>query len=267
MLERLRFPGRPGSGRQAGGRAGARGRVSGGGEQAGRTAPVAPGGGLGIVSVVAGLDPPAGTGQQLGRLAGVERGPGRLAPGGDRGLEPGPGFAAGAGGRDADGQAAARPRDLPELDQDALQHGGLQIDRHAFEQEQAGPAGIQPGGGQPVSDRVAGEVGRHELHLAGGQVAAGPAVLACPAGSRDGQPRTSGRRAWRNGRHGRRSRPRRGRPDGRPGRWPRPPPGRKTWCGPQGSHASARPGSVRPPRRPRPGPHRRRHPRRKPGPG
>ena len=149
-------------------RRGAAHGAGGGGEQAGRAEPFAPGDGLGIVGVVAGHDLPAGTGEQPGGLAGFEGGPGRLAQGGDRGLEAGSGLAAGAGGRHADGQAAAGPRDLAELVQDAFQDGRLQVDRHPFQQEQAGLARVEPGGGEPVRDRVAGEVGLDEPHLAGG---------------------------------------------------------------------------------------------------
>jgi hypothetical protein len=65
-------------------------------------------------------------------------------------------------------RAAARPCNLAELAQDALQDGRLQIDRHAFQQEEAGQAGVQPGCGQPFRNRVAGEVGLDEPHVAGG---------------------------------------------------------------------------------------------------
>ena len=56
--------------------------------------------------------------------------------------------------------------DLAELAQDVLQDGRLQVDRHAFQQEEAGFRGLQSGGGQPFRDRVTGEVGLDEPHLA-----------------------------------------------------------------------------------------------------
>jgi len=114
-------------------------------------------------------DPPAGPGQQLGGLVGPERGPGRFAQGRDRFGEPGSGLALSAGQRHADGQAATRGRDLTELAEDGLKDSWLQVHGYPLEQEQARPGRVQPGLQQPFGDRVAGEVGFHEAHLAGGE--------------------------------------------------------------------------------------------------
>src|SRR5580692_905214 len=104
-------------------------------EQAGPVESFALGDGVGIVSVVAGQDPPAGAGEEFGGFVGFQGGSGRLAQRGDRGLEAGSGLAVGsglagsagltgsAGPRDADRQAAADRRDLAELTQDAFQYG------------------------------------------------------------------------------------------------------------------------------------------------
>jgi hypothetical protein len=72
----------------------------------------------------------------------------------------------------ADSQATAGRGDLPELPEDVLQDGRLQVDRHPFEQEQAGRVRVEPGRAQPVRHRVAGEVGLDEPYV--GRVDAEP---------------------------------------------------------------------------------------------
>jgi hypothetical protein len=73
------------------------------------------------------------------------------------------------GQRHADGQAAARRCDLAELAEDALKDSCLQVHGYPLEQEQAGLGRVQPRLQQPFGDRVAGEVGFHETHPAGGE--------------------------------------------------------------------------------------------------
>ena len=96
-------------------------------------------------------------------LAGLERGPGRLAERGHRGLEAGAAGIAGRPGQGhADGQATPGRGHLPELPEDVLQDGRLQVDGDTLEQEQAGRLAVEPGRAQPVSHRVAGEVSLDE---------------------------------------------------------------------------------------------------------
>ena len=109
---------------------------------------------------------PAGPGEQRLGLAGLERGPGRLPQRGHHGLEAGAGgVAARPGQRHADGQAATGRGDLPELPEDVLQDGRLQVDCHPLEQEQRGLVRVEPGRAQPVRHRIAGEVGLDEPHV------------------------------------------------------------------------------------------------------
>ena len=128
MARRLAWPG---LGPRGCGRAGA------GQEQAGGAEAVATGGGLPAVSGRREL--PAGPGEQRFGLGGLERGPGRLAERGHRGLEAGAAGIAGRPGQGhADGQATPGRGDLPELPEDVLQDGRLQVDGDTLEQEQAG---------------------------------------------------------------------------------------------------------------------------------
>ena len=116
-----------------------------------------------LVIVGVGHESPAGPGEQRFGLAGLERGPGRLAERGHRGLEAGTvGIAGRPGHGHADGQAAPGRGHLPELPEDVLQDGRLQVDGDTLEQEQAGRLRVEPGRAQPVSHRVAGEVGLDE---------------------------------------------------------------------------------------------------------
>ena len=90
-----------------------------------------------------------------------------------RGLEAGAAGIAGRPGQGhADGQAAPGRGDPPELPEDVLQDGRLQVDGDPLEQEQAGRLRVEPGRAQPVRDRVAGEVGLDEPHA--GRVDAEP---------------------------------------------------------------------------------------------
>ena len=112
-------------------------------------------------------DLPAGAGQQLAGRRRRQRAAHRLAHRRHRRPEP-----LAVGGprvlrRHADRQRAAGHRHRAELPQHPLEHRLLQVDGHAFEQEQRRAAGVQARRGQQVRHRVRREVGGDERDVAG----------------------------------------------------------------------------------------------------